>query len=77
MTAEKLSSIPVKKSTKRLLESAKDSKSWDDLLFQLYEEWRSKRGANAVGRLRKLLGEEEVNSMLESSRRFRKELKLR
>ena len=61
-----ITTIPVKTETKRVLESIKGGKTWDELLMELFNYYSKKRVLSALEELRKIPSEtDEVKLKLE------------
>ena len=71
------STISVPNEVKKILEKDKGSREWGEYLLELYKEVTEIRRKRALENLAKLLSEKELNNILEKSRRFRREFKLR
>lgn len=71
------STISVPNDVKKTLEKDKGSREWGEYLLELYKEATEIRKKRALENLAKLLSEKELNNILEESRRFRREFKLR
>ncbi|BAJ49917.1 conserved hypothetical protein [Candidatus Caldarchaeum subterraneum] len=71
------STISVPNDVKKTLEKDKGSREWGEYLLELYKEATETRKKRALENLAKLLSEKELNNILEESRRFRREFKLR
>ena len=71
------STISVPNDVKKTLEKDKGSREWGEYLLELYKEATEIRKKRALENLAKLLSENELNNILEESRRFRREFKLR
>jgi predicted CopG family antitoxin len=62
---------------KRILEKAKDKEEWGTFLLSLYNELRRLKGLEAFENLKKTLSEEDLRSIMESSREFRERFSFR
>jgi hypothetical protein len=71
------SSITLRKSTKSRLESLKGDRDWDSFLEELYLQKRKKNGMNSLAKMRELLDDKDLDNILSSSKKFRREFKLR
>ena len=71
------STISVPNDVKKILEEDRGGREWGEYLLELYREAVEMKKRRALENLVKLLSEEELNNILEESRRFRKEFKLR
>ncbi len=76
MTGE-TSTITLKRSTKERLESLKGERDWNTFLEELYAQKRRKEGMNSLAKLRELLDDKDLERIEASSKKFRKEFKLR
>ncbi len=74
---KKYVTLSVLREVKELLEREKGEKGWSEFLLELYREARSLRARAAFEELRRLLNEEDLEEILESSREFRRGFKLR
>jgi hypothetical protein len=74
---EETSTITLKRSTKERLESLKGERDWNTFLEELYVQRRKKEGTSSLAKLRELLNEKDLGRIEASSRKLRKELKLR
>jgi predicted CopG family antitoxin len=72
-----ITTITLRKSTKYHLAALKGEKDWDSFLEEIYQQKRKKEGISSLSKMRELLDEEDLNKILISSRKFRKEFKLR
>jgi len=70
------STITLKMSTKSHLQSLKGKKDWDSFLEELYLEKRNKRVKNSILKLRELLDDDDLDRILQESKKFRKEFHL-
>lgn len=77
MKMRKYVTISVPEEVKKVLEKAKGDKEWGSFLIELYEEARRLRGEIAFKELVKMLSEEELENILESSREFRRRFTLK
>jgi hypothetical protein len=75
--SEESSTITLKRSTKERLESLKGERDWNTFLEELYVQRRKKEGTSSLAKLRELLNEKDLGRIEASSRKLRKELKLR
>lgn len=73
----KYSTISVPVEVKRVLEKAKGEDEWGRFLLELYMEAERLKEKAAFEKLAKTLTEDELESILESSRRFREGFNLR
>jgi hypothetical protein len=69
--------ITLKKSTKSRLETLKGERDWDSFLEELYVQKRKKEGMSSLTKMRELLDEKDLDKILASSKKFRREFKLR
>jgi len=69
--------ISVLREVKKLLEGEKGDRGWSEFLLELYREAKTARARTAFEELRRLLSEEDLERMSESSREFRRGFKLR
>ena len=69
--------ITLKKSTKERLESIKGEKDWNAFLEELYLQKRRSKGRTSMTKLRELLDDKDLDRITESSKKFRKEFKIR
>jgi len=69
--------ISVPSDVKKILEKDKGGREWGEYLLELYREAMEMRKQRVLESLGKLLSEEEINGILEESKRFRREFKLR
>lgn len=77
MSASKnFTTIPVKRSTKRLLEIEKGDMTWDDFLLLLLKIRKLQEGKEALNRIRERLVKSE-RFVIESSIDFRRGLRLK
>jgi len=70
---EKTSTITLRRSTKSHLESIKGKKDWSSFLEELYLETRSRRGKRSIAKLREVLDDEDLDKILSTSKKFRRE----
>ncbi len=75
--AEETSTITLKRSTKERLESLKGKRDWNTFLEELYLQERKKAGTNSLAKLRELLDDNDLDRIEASSKKFRKEFRLR
>ncbi|MHB8566424.1 MAG: antitoxin VapB family protein [Nitrososphaerales archaeon] len=68
--------ITIHKNTKVRLETIKGKKDWDSFLQELYLEKRSGQGRKSLAKLRDLLDEEDLDRIIASSKKFRREFRL-
>lgn len=68
--------ISVPSDVKKILEKDKGSREWGEYLLELYREAMEMKKKRVLENLVRLLSEEEMNSILEESKRFRREFKL-
>jgi len=73
----KYSTISVPEEVKKVLGRAKGEKEWGDFLLDLYTEADRARRMRAFEKLVEKLSDEDLESVLESSRDFRESLKFR
>ena len=73
----KYSTISVPEEVKKVLEQAKGEKDWGGFLLDLYTEADKARRKKAFEKLVEKLSDEDLESMLKSSREFRESLKFR
>jgi predicted CopG family antitoxin len=73
----KYTTISVPEEVKRLLERAKGREEWGKFLLGLYTEVKRMRGEEAFQRLAETLTDEDLKSVIESSREFRGRFTLR
>lgn len=73
---DETSTITLRKSTKSRLESLKGERDWNSFLEELYSQKRKKDGMNSLAKLRELLDDKDLDRILASSKKFRKEFKL-
>ena len=71
------STISVPTEVKRVLEEAKGDEEWGEFLLELYIEVERLRRARAFERLAETITDEELKSIIESSKDFRKGFDLR
>lgn len=69
--------ISVPSEVKKLLERAKGDDEWGKFLLNLYLETKSLKGKKAFEELANMLKEEDLKTLLESSKEFRERLALR
>jgi len=74
---KKYTTISVPEEIKRLLERAKGKEEWGKFLLELYTEARRMRGEEAFERLAETLTDEDLKSVVESSKEFRRRFALR
>ena len=68
-------SVPVQ--VKKNLELMKGNKTWGEFLLEALTEWKRLRGEKAFQEPRKLLTEDDLKAIRESSRKFRENFNLR
>ena len=73
----KYSTISVPEEVKKVLERAKGEKDWGGFLLDLYTEADRGRRIKAFEKLMETLSDEDLESVLNSSREFRESLKFR
>ncbi len=73
----KYATISVRREVKELLEKDKRDRDWSEYLIELYKEAKTSRTRKAFEELKKLLTDEDLKNILESSKEFRKRFKLR
>lgn len=73
----KYSTISVPEKVKRVLERAKGKKEWGDFLLDIYTEADRARRIKAFEKLVEMLSDEDLESVVKSSREFREGLKFR
>jgi predicted CopG family antitoxin len=73
----KYSTISVPEEVKKVLERAKGEKDWGGFLLDLYTEADRDRRIKAFEKLMETLSDEDLESVLNSSREFRESLKFR
>jgi predicted CopG family antitoxin len=73
----KYSTISVPEEVKKVLERAKGEKEWGGFLLDLYTEADRDRRIKAFEKLMETLSDEDLESVLNSSREFRESLKFR
>lgn len=73
----KYSTISVPEEVKKVLERAKGEKDWGGFLLDLYTEADRARRIKAFEKLMETLSDEDLESVLNSSREFRESLKFR
>ena len=73
----KYATISVLREVKELLEKEKGGMDWSEYLLKLYREARLAEARASYEELRRLLSEEDLESILESSREFRRGFRLR
>jgi predicted CopG family antitoxin len=73
----KYSTISVPEEVKKVLERAKGEKDWGSFLLDLYTEADRDRRIKAFEKLMETLSDEDLESVLNSSREFRESLKFR
>ncbi len=73
----KYATISVRREVKELLEKDKRDRDWSEYLIELYKEAKTGRTRRAFEELKKLLTDEDLKNILESSKEFRKRFKLR
>lgn len=71
------STISVPEEVKARLEESKGDMEWGEYLLELVEEAENAKRQRAYRELRKLLSDEDIENIRESSRKFREEFKLR
>ncbi len=59
------------------MESLKGERDWNTFLEELYAKERKKEGMNSLAKLRELLDDKDLDRIEASSKKFRKEFKLR
>ena len=69
--------ISVLREVKELLEKEKGGRGWSEFLLELYREAKTVRARTAFEELRRLLSEEDLERMSESSGAFRRGFRLR
>ena len=74
---KKYVTISVPADVKKILEAAKGREEWGKFLLRLYIESKSLKGKRAFEELTGILGEEDLNAIIESSREFRERFQLR
>lgn len=75
--ADETSTITIKKSTKTRLESLKGKKDWNTFLEEMYAEKRKKNGVRSLAKLRELLNDRDLDRISATSKKFRRNFKLR
>ena len=75
MNGEETTTITIRKSTKSRLRSIKGKKDWNSLLEELYLEKRGRKGKDSMAKLRKLLDDEDLDRIVATSKKFRKEFR--
>ena len=73
----KYATISIRREVKELLEKEKGDRDWSEYLIELYKEAKTSRTRKAFEELKKLLTDEDLKNILESSKEFRKRFKLR
>ena len=71
------STISVPEEVKKALERAKGEKDWGDFLLDLYTEADMARRIKAFEKLVEMFSDEDLESIIKSSREFREGLKFR
>nr|MDO8080141.1 antitoxin VapB family protein [Candidatus Freyarchaeota archaeon] len=74
---DKYSTISVPTEIKKILEEAKGEEEWGEFLLELYIEAKRLKSKQAFEKLAGKLTEEELESILESSKEFREGFKLK
>ncbi len=69
--------ISVLREVKEILEKEKKDKDWSEFLLELYKEAKLARAKTAYHELRQILSEDDLESILETSKSFREGFKLR
>lgn len=69
--------ISVPSDIKKILEKDKGDREWGEYLLELYREAMETKKKRVWEGIVKLLSEEEMNLILEESKRFRREFKIR
>ena len=69
--------ISVPERVKKILEKAKGEEEWGVFLLRIYEEYRRLRKMVAFKELRRMLTEEDLDSIEKSVKEFRKNFRLR
>lgn len=70
------STISVPGDVKKTLEGAKGDKDWGSYLLELYAEADKARRSNAFNKLADILTDDDLRSIEDSSKEFRKKLKI-
>lgn len=70
------STISVPGDVKKILEEAKGDKDWGSYLLELYAEADKARRSNAFNKLADILTDDDLRSIEDSSKEFRKKLKI-
>lgn len=70
------STISVPGDVKKTLEEAKGNKDWGSYLLELYAEADKARRSNAFNKLADILTDDDLRSIEDSSKEFRKKLKI-
>jgi predicted CopG family antitoxin len=71
------STITLRKTTKNRLETLKGDRDWDSFLEELYIEKRKRDARNSLAKMRELLDEKDLDNMISSSKKFRREFRFR
>jgi len=77
ISLSKYSTISVPEEVKKVLGQAKGEKEWGDFLLDLYTEADRARRIRAFEKLVEKLSDEDLESVLKSSRDFRESLEFR
>jgi predicted CopG family antitoxin len=73
----KYASISVPMEVKEHLKLMKGDKTWGDFLLEMCTDWQRLKSERAFHKLRKLLSEDDLKAISESSTEFREQFKLR
>ena len=73
----KYATITINRKVKKLLEKEKANSNWSEFLLNLYKEYKRLKAKEAFEKLRSLLSEEDLKSIEEASKEFRKSFRLR
>jgi len=68
-------SVPIE--VKKVLEKAKGDEEWGDFLLKLYVELKNLKGKRAFEELTKILIEDDLKAIVESSKEFRRRFQFR
>ena len=74
---KKYSTISIPSEVKKILEEIKGEEEWGEFLLKLYMEFKRLKSLEAFKNLKGMLSEEDLKSILASSREFRSEFSFR
>jgi len=77
LTLTKYATISVPADIKNLLEKAKGKEEWGEFILNLYTETRRLKSKKAFKELTEILTEEDLKTMIESSKEFRERFAFR